>query len=67
MRLRSAFAIGGLVLLSSCGGGVCTGWSPIYIDPEDKLTDGTAKQILKHDEYGASLKCTAFKPKGGWF
>ena len=68
-RLRNSFAIAGLaVLLSSCGGGgVCTGWGPIYIDPQDKFTDRTAKQILKHDEYGASLKCAAFKPKGGWF
>lgn len=54
-------------MLSSCAGGVCTGWSAIYVDPEDKLTDGTARQILKHDEYGASLKCPAFKPKGKWF
>lgn len=53
-------------ILSGCASGVCTGWGPIYVDPKDKLTDGTAKQILKHDEYGARLKCPTFKPNGGW-
>jgi hypothetical protein len=55
------------MMLGSCGGGVCTGWAPIYVGKDDKLSDKTASAILKHDEYGASLKCSAFKPKGGWF
>lgn len=59
--------VGLAMMVSSCGGGVCTGWDPIYIEKDDKLTDKTAARILKHDEYGASLKCSAFKPKGGWF
>lgn len=46
---------------------MCTGWGPIKISKDDKLTEGTARQILAHDEYGAALKCPAFKPKGGLF
>jgi hypothetical protein len=41
----------------------CAGWSPIMVSKSDKLTDGTARQILAHDEYGAALACPAFKPK----
>jgi hypothetical protein len=48
-------------------GGTCAGWKPIYVSKSDKLSDGTAKSILGHDEYGTALKCPAFKPKGGWF
>jgi hypothetical protein len=50
--------------LTGCAGGTCAGWAAIYVSEDDKLTDGTAKQILKHDEYGAKLGCPAFKPKG---
>lgn len=59
------FAIAGLVTisLSGCGGGPCTGWSAIYVSPKDKLTEGTEREILAHNEYGASLKCPAFKPR----
>ena len=35
----------------------CTGWAPIYADGSDVLTDGTARQILAHDEYGARMGC----------
>lgn len=60
--------IAGLAIsLSGCASGVCTGWGPIKVSKEDVLSEGTAKQILAHDEYGARLKCPAFKPKGGWF
>jgi hypothetical protein len=51
-------------LLSGCGaGGTCAGWDAIYIRKADKFTDATAKEILKHDEYGQSLGCSAFKSK----
>jgi len=50
--------------LAGCGGGVCTGWSAIEISKKDKMTQGTERQILKHNEYGESLHCSAFKPKG---
>lgn len=59
--------VGLALMTSSCGGGVCTGWAPILVGKDDTLSDKTATAILKHDEYGASLKCPAFKPKGKWF
>lgn len=46
---------------------MCGGFEPIYVSPEDKLTEQTARSILKHDEYGAKMGCPAFKPKGKWF
>jgi hypothetical protein len=49
--------------LSGCGGSVCTGWSAIRVSPRDKLTEGTEREILNHNEYGARLQCPAFKPK----
>jgi len=62
--LRSSFVIVGLAIsLAGCGGSVCTGWEPVYIKKEDKLTDTTARAILKNDEYGSSLHCPAFKHK----
>jgi hypothetical protein len=59
--------VGSAISLAGCAGSVCTGWGPITVSKDDKLTDGTARQILKHDEYGASLHCPAFKPKGRFF
>lgn len=35
----------------------CTGWAPIYPSGNDVLTDGTARQILAHDEFGARMGC----------
>ena len=35
----------------------CAGWSVICPSKADVLTDGTAKQILAHDEHGAAIKC----------
>ncbi|QOZ25266.1 hypothetical protein XH93_17980 [Bradyrhizobium sp. CCBAU 51753] len=63
-RLRTGFAIAGLAIsLSGCGGSVCTGWSAIYVSKDDRLTPGTSKAILGHNEYGERLGCPAFKPK----
>lgn len=33
----------------------CAGWAPIYPSKNDSLTDGTARQILAHDEHGAKV------------
>ena len=55
------------VLTGSCGGSVCTGWSATYVSPDDKLTDATARKILRDNEYGAKLGCPGFKAKGKWF
>lgn len=66
--VRTSCGIVGLAIsLAGCAGGTCTGWNAIYVSKDDKLTPGTASQILKHDEYGAKLGCPAFKPKGSMF
>lgn len=44
-----------VMLLSSCGNlGADSGFSPIYINKDDQLTDETARQILQNNEYGKS-------------
>jgi len=35
----------------------CTGWRAIYPSRQDVLTDGTAKQILAHDQHGVDMGC----------
>ena len=35
----------------------CTGWAAIHPSKADVLTDGTAKQILSHDEHGVAMGC----------
>src|SRR6185312_8584196 len=35
----------------------CAGWSPIVVSKADRLTDGTAKQILAHDLHGVDQGC----------
>lgn len=35
----------------------CAGWEPILPSHADVLTDGTARQILAHDEHGKALGC----------
>jgi hypothetical protein len=50
----------GLTLLASCasgGAGIdsCGAWRPILVSRADTLTDGTARQILAHNETGARL------------
>lgn len=52
-----------LLLLAGCKTGhaikpdPCAGWSAICPSKADVLTDGTAKQILGHDEHGAAIGC----------
>lgn len=55
------------MILASCAGTNCAGWEPIKPSHKDVLTDGTAKQILSHDEFGAAQGCPGFKKKGGLF
>jgi hypothetical protein len=35
----------------------CTGWAAIHPSKADVLTDGTAKQILAHDQLGVDMGC----------
>lgn len=49
-----------LMLLASCGSGgagidACGPWRPILVSRADTLTDGTARQILAHNDTGARL------------
>jgi hypothetical protein len=50
-----------VILLSGCAGGsgqgvdVCGPWKPIYPGAADVVTDGTARQILAHNEVGERL------------
>lgn len=39
----------------------CAAWRPIYVSPNDVLTDATARAILDHDRTGAKL--CGWKPK----
>jgi hypothetical protein len=48
--LLNACAINGRVTDSFCAIG-----RPIYISKQDSLTDGTARQILDHNEVGKTL------------
>ena len=60
--------IAGLAIsLGGCMASTCAGWEAIYVSNKDKLSEATAKAILKHDEYGLALKCPAFKAKGKFF
>jgi hypothetical protein len=45
------------MLLSGCGmsGSADSAFSPIYIHKDDYLTDGTARQILGHNELGKNI------------
>lgn len=58
-----------IALLASCRAGPATEPSngcewvkPIYPSKDDSLTDGTARQILNHDETGKQI-CGWSKPK----
>lgn len=49
-----------LSLLSACATGgpgtdACGPWRPIYVSRADVLTEGTARQVLAHNETGARL------------
>jgi hypothetical protein len=49
-----------LTLLASCASGgagidACGAWRPILVSRADTLTNGTARQILAHNETGARL------------
>jgi hypothetical protein len=61
--LTLALISGGAISLGGCGGGVCTGWSAIYVSKDDKLSEGTSREILAHNNYGQTLHCSGFTPK----
>ena len=50
-----------LVLMSGCADGlgrgvsVCTPWQPIYLASSDRLSEGTVRQIVAHNEVGERL------------
>ena len=59
MRL-SVTLLASLTLLTACASGpatngVCAVSKPIMVSRSDVLTDGTARQILAHNEYGAKV------------
>lgn len=48
----------GFLMVTLCACSDKTGnvaFSPIYIHADDSLTDGTARQILQHNELGKEL------------
>ena len=50
-----------LILLSGCAtSGVvtdtgCLVFKPIYVSQQDELTEGTARQVLRHNETGRAV------------
>jgi len=44
------------ISLGGCGFG-CAGWHEFEPSSRDVLTDGTAKQMLAHNEFGAKQGC----------
>jgi hypothetical protein len=54
-----ATCLGILLLLSGCAPGsgtdACGPWKPIYVSRHDVLTDGTARQVLAHNETGRRI------------
>lgn len=66
-RLRLLAVLTLLLPLAGCKSGCvtkpdpCAGWEPIYPSRSDVLTDGTARQILAHDEHGKAIGC--WKPR----
>jgi len=57
MALKTAL-IGSLMgLLAGCSSSVGqeSAFSPIYVSKDDQFTDATARQILEHNETGATL------------
>lgn len=60
MRTLTLLAL--LILLASCAGGGgpatdCAAWRPISVSRADVLTDGTARQVLAHNETGRRIGC----------
>lgn len=57
---RIVMWLASLTLLAGCsgtGGGIdpCGAWRPILVSRADVLTDGSARQILAHNETGRRL------------
>ena len=59
MRWSVMWPVALTLLLTSCatGGGTdpCGPWRPILVSRQDVLTEGTARQVLAHNETGRRL------------
>ena len=61
VRVWMLMLVGALILLPACAGGgrvtdpACATWRPIYVSRGDVLSPETARQILAHNETGASI------------
>jgi hypothetical protein len=47
------------ISMAGCATDGCSGWSAIRPSRSDKLTDGTARQILAHNQFGVRQGCWA--------
>jgi hypothetical protein len=57
-QLCTLILIGGIgISAGGCSHFSCTGWSEINPSGKDKMTEGTERQILKHNLYGAAQGC----------
>lgn len=69
MKYVMALTLPAMLGLTACGTSghatntFCTAARPIYMSKADKLTDGTARAIVGHNEVGAKL--CSWKPPAG--
>lgn len=61
MTCRLSCISGIVISLSGCMTDACTGFRGINPSKKDVLSDGTARMILSHNEYGLALGCPGFK------
>lgn len=55
MLMLLAILLSGCVDGSARGLDVCAPWKPIFVSAADQLTDGTAREIVAHNEVGERL------------
>lgn len=55
MLMLSVILLSGCVDGSARGLDVCAPWKPIFVSSQDQLTDGTAREIVAHNEVGERL------------
>lgn len=55
--IKTALIVSLMALLAGCSNSVGkeSVFSPIYVSDDDHFTDATARQILEHNELGATL------------
>ncbi len=57
-QLCTLILVGGTgISAGGCSYFSCTGWGEINPSSEDKMTEGTERQILKHNLYGVAQGC----------